>query len=129
MYVLLHPLQELALIKQADVEVAILADSFSGEETPKTNAIVEVNKDYPVARGLDETRAVPVGVGIARVAAALDEDHDRELHVGGGVGGRPDVGEEAVLIVGVLVRVGDAETDGRELLGLLDVLAVDRLRR
>jgi hypothetical protein len=45
-----------------------------------------------------------------RLTAALDEDHDRQLHVGCSVGRAPDVDEEAVLVMEIVWGLGYAVT-------------------
>lgn len=98
----LHPSQEETLVQEAAVQVPMPSHLLAGEETPQADAVVKVDKDDTVARRLDQAGAVPVGVGIPSVPAALDEDHDGELLVHGRVGGTPDVEEEAVLVDGVM---------------------------
>jgi hypothetical protein len=94
--VLLYPVEELPLVQQAGVEMAVPAHMFTGQEAEGADAVVEVYKDEAVAGLLDDLCAVVVCVAVGGVAAALDVDPDGEVGFGGCVGGLEDVDEEAV---------------------------------
>jgi hypothetical protein len=96
--VLLDPMEEQALVEHAGVEGAVGGDFGAGKEAPEADAVIEVDEDEVPLSGEDKLGAIPIGVGVAGIAAALDEDEDRQLHVGSGVGRGPDVSEEAIFV-------------------------------
>lgn len=65
---LLNPLHHHSLVEQSDIQVAIGSDSFTGEKPIQPNPIVEIHKDHVTASGLDQVRAVPIGVAILSVS-------------------------------------------------------------
>jgi hypothetical protein len=115
MDVLLNPSEQEALVEQTGIEVTVRSDVLAGQETPETDAVVEVDVDEVLVRRGDEAGAVPVGISVLGVAAALNEDHDGQFHICRGIGGRPDVDEETVLVDSVVESIRDAYTNGSEL--------------
>ena len=65
---LLNPLEKEALVKQADVQIAILPNTLIGKEPPEADAVVEVDKDNAPAGFSDDLRPVVVGVAVPDVA-------------------------------------------------------------
>lgn len=74
--VLLHPVQDLSLVEKPRVEIAVSTDMLTIKKPKCANAVVEVDKDEAIPRLLDDFGAVVVGVGVLRIAAALDVDPD-----------------------------------------------------
>lgn len=64
---LLDPFEEESLVKEADVQVSVLSHPLIGEETPDSDPVVKVDKDYVAARLLDDGRPVVVGVAVCFV--------------------------------------------------------------
>lgn len=60
--VFLDPQQELSLIQQPNVEVAVVLDPLARKEPPHANAVVEVHQYDIMPRPLDDLGAVPVGI-------------------------------------------------------------------
>lgn len=112
-------MEELPLIEQPGVEVAISPDVFAGQEAEGADAVVEVYEDEAVAGLPDDVCAVVVCVAVGCVAAALDVDPDGEVGLGGCGGGLEDVYEEAVFGCGGGGRLAWADADGAELAGIL----------
>ena len=65
---LLNPAQEMALVKEPDIQVTVLLDPLVSKESPEADTVVKIDEDNVVARLLDDLRSVVVGVAICSVA-------------------------------------------------------------
>lgn len=65
---LLHPLQEEALVEEPGVEVAVAAHVLAGEEAKEADTVVEGDDDNVVVGGFDNDTTAPVTVGICYVS-------------------------------------------------------------
>lgn len=96
MNILLDPVQQLALIQQANVHVAVSAHFRSGEKPQRPDAIVEIDQD-DAGIGLNhEVRSVVVCIGIRHESAALDVHPDWKVRCWRRVGRGEHVDEQAV---------------------------------
>jgi hypothetical protein len=84
------------LIQKSRVKISILSHLFTREKSKGANAVVEIDKDETVIRLLDDFSAVVVGVGVLRIATALDVDPDGKVGVGVCSGWRKNVDEQAI---------------------------------
>lgn len=57
----------MALVKEPDIQVAVLLDPFVSKESPEADTVVKIDEDNVVARLLDDLRSVVVGVAICSV--------------------------------------------------------------
>ena len=64
---LLNPAQEMALVKEPDIQVTVLLDPLVSKESPEADTVVKIDEDNVVARLLDDLRSVVVGVAICSV--------------------------------------------------------------
>jgi len=85
-YVLLNPLENLSLIQQSNIEIAICFDFLASKKTLDTNTIVESNNDNVVVSGTDQTVAIQIQVGERVESATLEVNEDRmkrSCHISG----------------------------------------------
>jgi hypothetical protein len=76
-YVLLNPLENLSLIQQSNIEIAICFDFLAGEKTLDTNTIVESNNDNVVVSSTNQTVAIQIQVGERVESTTLEVNENR----------------------------------------------------
>lgn len=108
-------MQQPTLVEQTGIEIAVLADPFAGQEAEDTDTVVEVDDHHVPAGLLDDSGGVEVAVRVSGVAAALDEDPDRQTRARCGIGRLEYVGKETVLGEGVVRDLAGARASGEEL--------------
>ena len=77
MYVLLNPFENLSLIQQSNIEIAICFDFLASKKTLDPNTIVESNNDNVVVSGTDQTVAIQILVGERVESATLEVNENR----------------------------------------------------
>lgn len=113
--VLPHPVQDLPLVQQPGVEVAIPTHMLARQKPQRAHAVVEVDEHEAVARLRDDFGAVVVCVCVLRVAAALDVHPDGEVGLLACARRLEDVDEEAVFCVGGVGGLADGDAGWAEL--------------
>ena len=76
-YVLLNPFENLSLIQQSSIEIAICFDFLASKKTLDPNTIVESNNDNVVVSGTDQTVAIQILVGERVESATLEVNENR----------------------------------------------------
>ena len=74
MNMLLHPMHDFTLIKQAYIEIAILYDLLTGQEAIRTNSVVEIDHHNIVVRRCDQVRSIEINVTVRIKASSSNED-------------------------------------------------------
>jgi hypothetical protein len=94
-----HPLEKLALILQAVVQAqcGIPRNLFAGEETIRSNPVIEVDHNHVSFGRTNEVFAVQVCIAIDDEASSLNENEDRQIAVSRGVGRRKHISKETIL--------------------------------
>ena len=65
---LLDPLEDVTLVQQSDIQIAILPDPLVRKEPPQADAVVKVDEDDVPAGLPDDLRPVVVGIAVFDVA-------------------------------------------------------------
>jgi hypothetical protein len=94
MNVLLNPLKDKALIKQASIQISTSFDFFASKETPRTDAVIKIDNNHVVISSFDQASSIEVCVRVFVEASTLNEKIDRARL--GVVDGSIDIEEEAV---------------------------------
>jgi hypothetical protein len=77
MNILLYPVQNLSLIEETRVQVAVILDFLAGKKTMDPNSVVERDNKHVIASSSDQTATVCVGFCISIQSTALSPNVDR----------------------------------------------------
>lgn len=58
----LHPFEQKSLVKHPSVKISIVPDFLASKETPKSHAVVEIDKHNIALRGLYKLGCIPIVV-------------------------------------------------------------------
>lgn len=76
MNILPRPLQCFLLIKEPNIQIAILSYLLTGQKSERADTIIDLNKNHAEIRFGDDLRSIKVPVRIRSITAALNEKPD-----------------------------------------------------
>lgn len=103
------------LIQQANIQIAIFFQVPTRQESKRSHAIIEIDKDELIPGFLDDLGPVVVCIGICRVSTSLDKHPDGQFRMCGGIRRSEHIDKEAILCSGRCGTLARSNAYGAEL--------------
>ena len=125
---MLDPFEGEPLVKQAHVQIPVLADRLTRQKTKRSDAVIKVDKDDAVIGLTHNFATIKVCILIPSETAPLNEEPHGQIRGGSCIGRSPDIDEQTVFLnVGDLIRVSISNTYCAELNRVLIKAALNHI--
>jgi hypothetical protein len=98
MNIFLNPKQGLLLVKQSDIQVAILADLLACQETKSADPVVDLHKYHAMVRFHDDFGGIEVLIRIGCVPTTLNKEPNRQFAVSASIAWCENIKKEAIFV-------------------------------
>lgn len=98
MNIFLNPKQGLLLVKQPDIQIAILADLLTCQEPKSADPIVDLHKYHAMVRLHDDFGAIKVFIRICSVPTTLNKEPNRQLAVSASTAWCENIKKKAIFV-------------------------------